>query len=77
MPPFPSFPSGGLESLFGGKKTLVLKVASTDGRSTTAGAVVAAAAAAADPARGDLFVVAGKVRPGVLVLVNDTDWELL
>lgn len=68
--------SGGLESLFGGDKTRILDVPAAAG-ATTAGAVVAAAAAAADPARADLFVAAGRVRPGVLVLVNDTDWELL
>jgi ubiquitin related modifier 1 len=27
--------------------------------------------------RPDLFVVDGTVRPGILVLVNDCDWELL
>jgi len=26
--------------------------------------------------RKELFVIDGKVRPGVLVLINDTDWEL-
>jgi len=25
----------------------------------------------------ELFVQAGTVRPGIIVLVNDTDWELL
>ena len=25
----------------------------------------------------EMFVVAGSVRPGIIVLVNDTDWELL
>ncbi|PVI00892.1 ubiquitin related modifier 1 [Periconia macrospinosa] len=28
-----------------------------------------------DPRR-DLFVLDGTVRPGILVLINDTDWEL-
>ena len=27
--------------------------------------------------RADLFVIDDTVRPGILVLVNDTDWELL
>jgi len=26
--------------------------------------------------RKDMFVVDGKVRPGILVLINDADWEL-
>jgi len=25
----------------------------------------------------ELFIQAGTVRPGIIVLVNDTDWELL
>lgn len=25
----------------------------------------------------EMFVVGGSVRPGIIVLVNDTDWELL
>lgn len=25
----------------------------------------------------EMFVQAGSVRPGIIVLVNDTDWELL
>ena len=29
-----------------------------------------------DTARSDMLVVDGSVRPGVLVLINDTDWEL-
>lgn len=79
----PTFPtthhSGGLESVFSGDKERCFDVPTTAGAvppSTTVAAVVAAAAAAADPARADLFATGGRVRPGVLVLVNDTDWEL-
>ena len=73
--------SGGLESVFGGDKQRSFDVptssaAAADAPSTTVGAVVAAAASAADPDRADLFATGGRVRPGVLVLVNDTDWEL-
>ena len=25
----------------------------------------------------ELFVMGGSVRPGIIVLINDTDWELL
>lgn len=83
VPPFdrplsflPTF-SGGLESVFNGDKQRVFDVPSSSSSSTTTvGAVVAAAAAAADPARCDLFATGGRVRPGVLVLVNDVDWEL-
>ena len=76
-PPFPLL-SGGLESVFNGDKARSFDVPTSAGApsTTTVGAVVAAAAAAADPARADLFATGGRVRPGVLVLVNDTDWEL-
>ena len=67
--------------MFGGDKqrsfdVLASSSSAADAPSTTVGAVVAAAAAAADPDRADLFANGGRVRPGVLVLVNDTDWEL-
>lgn len=69
--------SGGLESVFNGDKQRVFDVPSSSSiATTTVGAVVAVAAAAADPARCDLFATGGRVRPGVLVLVNDVDWEL-
>jgi hypothetical protein len=46
---------------------------------TTVAAVVAAAKAHLLTGRPDLFLApdgSGAVRPGILVLVNDTDWEL-
>ena len=45
---------------------------------TTVARVAAAAAALADPAQSHMLFVKGSetVRPGVLVLVNDADWEL-
>lgn len=50
---------------------------------TTVARVAAAAAALADPEQAHMLFVKGTkknsetVRPGVLVLVNDADWELL
>lgn len=29
------------------------------------------------PSQKDLFILNGTVRPGIIVLVNDQDWELL
>lgn len=54
---------------------------STAAPTTTVARVAAAAAALADPDQAHMLFVKGKtsgtVRPGVLVLVNDADWELL
>ena len=49
------------------------------GTTTTVAAVVAAARARLLTGKADLFLApdgSGGVRPGILVLVNDTDWEL-
>ena len=45
---------------------------------TTVARVAAAAASLADPGQAHMLFVKGSetVRPGVLVLVNDADWEL-
>jgi len=83
--------SGGLDSVFGGATSASLDVPATattgggdEGASpaaptTTVAAVVAAAKAHLLTGRPDLFLSpdgSGSVRPGILVLVNDTDWEL-
>uniref|UniRef100_A0A060TAC5 Ubiquitin-related modifier 1 n=1 Tax=Blastobotrys adeninivorans TaxID=409370 RepID=A0A060TAC5_BLAAD len=63
--------SGGLEALFGQEKlsidiggdgTIKWLLGELKGRMT-------------DP-RHDLFLQDGLVRPGILVLINDADWEL-
>ncbi|KAK9470066.1 ubiquitin-related modifier 1 [Dipodascopsis tothii] len=65
--------SGGLETLFGGDRSLAVAVA--DGASLGDLVRVLADRVAAD--RRDLFVLSdGSVRPGILVLINDADWEL-
>lgn len=62
--------------MFGGEKTLELAVPAA---ATTVEAVCNQLAAVADDRGGDvtLFLQDGLVRPGILVLVNDADWELL
>ena len=52
--------------------------ASTSSATTTVARVAAAAAALAEPDQAHMLFVKGSetVRPGVLVLVNDADWEL-
>ena len=84
--------SGGLETIFGGAKQAALDVPLPAGRggeggtpppsttaTTTVAAVVATARADLLTGKPDLFLSpdgSGSVRPGILVLVNDTDWEL-
>uniref|UniRef100_A0A7S0RMH3 Ubiquitin-related modifier 1 homolog n=1 Tax=Chlamydomonas leiostraca TaxID=1034604 RepID=A0A7S0RMH3_9CHLO len=66
--------SGGLELLFGGKK--VHEVALKDGSTWTVQQLIAHAKDNLLTERPELFVKGDSVRPGILVLVNDCDWEL-
>jgi ubiquitin related modifier 1 len=65
--------SGGLELLFGKVKRieLPLPAAGADMR-----ALLAALRAAYLRERPELFLAGDSVRPGILVLINDVDWEL-
>ncbi|TGZ83142.1 ubiquitin related modifier 1 [Ascodesmis nigricans] len=76
--------SGGLELLFANQRsvTLPLPLPTTTSTSTlatppTVGDLVTylVNTAMVDP-RKELFVVDGAVRPGILVLINEADWEL-
>ncbi|EFN55792.1 hypothetical protein CHLNCDRAFT_145261 [Chlorella variabilis] len=67
--------SGGVELLFGNQKTVEADIPQNGGQLTVAEAM----AWARDnllTERPELFMKGSSVRPGVLVLVNDTDWEL-
>ncbi len=80
--------SGGLEALFGGAKRFAVTVPPPP----TAAAAAAAAHHPPPPVtmrhalawvrdhllqeRPELFMAGDSVRPGILVLVNDADWEL-
>lgn len=68
--------SGGLDTVFGGARELDLEVPSTG---TTVNEVITELAKIAESKGGDvnLFLQDGLVRPGILVLINDADWELL
>ncbi|KAA8913144.1 ubiquitin-related modifier 1 [Sphaerosporella brunnea] len=72
--------SGGLELLFKNQRTYKLSVPDVDpstNAATTVGYLVKHLAAdVMVDARKELFVVEGSVRPGILVLINDADWEL-
>lgn len=65
--------SGGLEALFDGQKKMDVKLPSTV---KTLGEVVKWVSKQLIRERHDMFAINGRVRPGVLVLVNDADWEL-
>ncbi|CCX07207.1 ubiquitin-related modifier 1 [Pyronema domesticum] len=65
--------SGGLELLFASERSLSLEVA----EGTTVGELVNILVDKhMVDTRTELFVVDGTVRPGILVLINDADWEL-
>ncbi|ERS95722.1 ubiquitin-related modifier URM1 [Sporothrix schenckii 1099-18] len=72
--------SGGLEMLFADQKRLdmQLPVLDTQGQPATVGFLIShLCATAMSDGRKDLFVLeADHLRPGILVLINDADWEL-
>ena len=68
--------SGGAELLFGKKKTHQLSL-SQDGEKWDIQRLIFWLRDNLLTTRADLFVQNSTVRPGILVLVNDTDWELL
>lgn len=70
--------SGGAELLFANQKklTIDLPVEGEDGK-WTIGRLISFLKEKHLQERPELFVQGKTVRPGILVLVNDTDWELL
>ncbi|KAB5575716.1 ubiquitin-related modifier 1 [Coniochaeta sp. 2T2.1] len=71
--------SGGLEMLFSNKKRHALTIPATrdDGTPVNIAFLVQYLVKnlMKDP-RKELFVLDNQVRPGILVLINDADWEL-
>ncbi|EUC51022.1 hypothetical protein COCMIDRAFT_245 [Bipolaris oryzae ATCC 44560] len=71
--------SGGLEILFANQKKCNLSLPAKDesGKPTDVAFLVRFLCdnVMKDP-RKELFVLDGTVRPGILVLINDADWEL-
>jgi len=67
--------SGGLEILF--DKVVKHQVEFADRQSTSLKELILHIKDNLIKERPDLFFVDGTVRPGILVLVNDCDWELL
>ncbi|KAK9317374.1 ubiquitin-related modifier 1 [Lipomyces starkeyi] len=72
--------SGGLEALFDSSRSISLSLAPRDGSEnspTIADLVVHLCEKVMTDKRRELFVIDGyHVRPGILVLINDADWEL-
>jgi len=73
MPSFTIELSGGLELLFGNVKRFPV---SLSGERASLRAVVAHARDALLVERAELFAAGDGVRAGILVLINDVDWEL-
>lgn len=68
--------SGGAELLFNNCKSLQLNLKKDD-KAWTLGRLIDHLKTDHLKERPELFVSGSTVRPGILVLVNDTDWELL
>ncbi|KAF4553761.1 URM1-like protein [Elsinoe fawcettii] len=70
--------AGGLELLFSNQKTQKFSLPSTTaGRPTTVADLIQHLATdVVQQEKKDLFVLGDSVRPGILVLINDADWEL-
>jgi ubiquitin related modifier 1 len=68
--------SGGLELLFDSKKEHGVEVPAPDGRAYTVGQLLVWTRDTLCRERPELFMKGESVRPGILVLVNDCDWEL-
>ncbi|KAJ9138763.1 hypothetical protein NKR19_g7724 [Coniochaeta hoffmannii] len=71
--------SGGLEMLFSNQKRHVLSIPTTNDRGKPINIAFLVdylvKNVMKDP-RKELFVLNNQVRPGILVLINDADWEL-
>ncbi|KAH7008232.1 ubiquitin-like modifier 1 [Ilyonectria destructans] len=71
--------SGGLEMLFSHQRShaLTIPAADKDGRASTIAYLIDYLCDhVMDDSRKDLFVLDNHLRPGILVLINDADWEL-
>lgn len=68
--------SGGLELLFDGQKECSVEVPSAEGQAYTLGQLLVWTRDNLCKERPELFMKGESVRPGILVLVNDCDWEL-
>jgi ubiquitin related modifier 1 len=68
--------AGGMDLLFGGRKTVDICVPPGASGLVTVLEVIMYCRDHLLTERPDLFMKGDSVRPGILVLVNDADWEL-
>ena len=68
--------AGGLHLLFANKKALALDLAPAADGAVRVRAVIAELRARHLAEHAELFAAGDSVRPGILVLVNEVDWEL-
>lgn len=70
---FNDISSGGLESLFDNKKKISV---SPPENVHTMAHLISWISNTLIKEKHDMFLLAGNIRPGILVLINDVDWEL-
>ncbi|KAI9711854.1 MAG: Ubiquitin- modifier 1 [Bogoriella megaspora] len=72
--------TGGLEMLFANQRIHTIKLPAVDPSTSQPSTVAYLVRYLCDKLmtdqRKELFVLDGSVRPGILVLINDADWEL-
>ena len=68
--------SGGLEMYFNNERELRLDISYPVGGSYKMRDLIEKLRAGHMSDKEEMFVQAGTVRPGIIVLINDTDWEL-
>lgn len=64
--------TGGLELLFQNRKKMAMSLVAGSSLDT----LIEQLSRQCDPKKLELFVQDGTVRPGILVLINEADWEL-
>ena len=68
--------SGGLEMYFHNQRELPLEVSHPAGARYTVRDLIEKLRSGHMSDKEEMFVQSGSVRPGIIVLINDTDWEL-
>ena len=68
--------SGGLEMYFSNQREIKLELACAVGAQYTMRDLIEKLRVGHMSDKEEMFVQAGTVRPGIIVLINDTDWEL-
>ncbi|EEB08461.1 ubiquitin family protein Urm1 [Schizosaccharomyces japonicus yFS275] len=68
---------GGLDLLFNKQKELTVQLTDIGQNATVGDLIQYMTNKIEDESKCELFVMDGSVRPGIIILVNDQDWELL